>query len=194
MTNDIQKTSDISWLKLGLPETPPEVEEVFSITRERIGYVRTAQQVTAQMPAMLAAQDGLSRALMVGDASPLPPKERELIALVVSVENGCIACIFGHASRLRTITGDALWVGEVEANYRHARLSAREMAIADYATKLTRAPVDMREADLAPLRAAGLSEIEILHVAGVTAFYNMSNRINSGLGVQANEEAYLAGR
>ena len=191
MTGD--SNSRMSWLDLGEPKITPEVQAVMDGTRSRLGYVRTGQTIAAHVPDAMVAEDGLSRGLMLGDG-PLSRKERELLALVVSVENRCMTCIFGHASQLRLITGDPLWVGEVEANYRHARLTPREMALADYAVKLTRAPGDVREEDLAPLRANGISDLGILYTAQIIAYYNFSNRFMSGLGVRPNPESYAAGR
>jgi uncharacterized peroxidase-related enzyme len=179
MTGD--SNSRMSWLDLGEPKVTPEVQAVMDGTRSRLGYVRTGQTIAAHVPDAMVAQDGLSRGLMLGDG-PLSRKERELLALVVSVENRCMTCIFGHSSQLRLITGDPLWVGEVEANYRHARLTPREMALADYAVKLTRAPGDIRE------------DLGILYTAQIVAYYNFSNRFMSGIGVRPNPESYAAGR
>lgn len=181
------------WLNLGEPKITPEVQAVMDGTRSRIGYVRTGQTVAAHVPDAMVAQDGLSRGLMLGEG-PLSRKERELLALVVSVENRCVTCIFGHASQLRLITGDPVWVAEVEANYRHARLTPREMALADYAVKLTRAPGDLRESDLEPLRANGIPELGILYAAQIVAYYNFSNRFTTGVGIRPNPESYAAGR
>lgn len=184
----------LSWLALGAAPSNPETEEVFKKTRERLGFVRNSQLVVAHRPRMLAAQEALSRSLMQDSDSSLSEKEREMIALVVSVDNSCDACIFGHSSQLRRITGDAVWVGEVEANYRRARLTARERAIADYAIKLTRAAAEVEPSDLDPLRKAGLSETDIIQVAGIAAYFNFSNRLNSGIGIKPNSEAYVANR
>lgn len=60
----------------------------------------------------------------------------------------------------------------------------RERAILDYAATLTRDPGGMREDDLAPLRAAGLEDRDILHANLVTAYYAFVNRVADGLGVQ----------
>lgn len=190
----MKKSERISWLNLGAPAEPPEVKGVFDRTMAKIGYVRYSQQVVANLPAVLAAQEALSRALMQDENLKLSRKERELIALVVSVENSCDSCTFGHASQLRAITGDSLWVGRVQANYRRAPLSARERAIADYAVKVTRAASEVEPTDLETLRLAGLTEIEILHAAAIAAYFNFSNRINSGLGIEPNAEAYFASR
>ncbi len=62
--------------------------------------------------------------------------------------------------------------------------NARERAMIAYALRLTQAPADMTAADLEPLRAAGLSDAEILDANQVTAYFAYANRVVDGLGVQ----------
>lgn len=45
----------------------------------------------------------------------------------------------------------------------------------------------MTEADVATLRAVGLSDTDVLQVAEVTAYYAYVNRIADGLGVEVEE-------
>lgn len=52
-----------------------------------------------------------------------------------------------------------------------------------YATKLTLHPQNMIKEDVDCLRTAGLSDVDILHVAETTAYYAYVNRIADGLGV-----------
>lgn len=184
----------LSWLELKPAEIGPEVQVVFDRTQARIGHVRHGQRVLAHKPQVLLALENLGRALTQDEQIRLSPKERELIAIVVSIQNRCPPCIFGHAARLREITGDPVWVGTVEANHRHAALSLREKAITDFALKLTRTPGEVEEEDLAPLREAGLGEIEIYEVTAIVAYFNFTNRFNNGVGVHPNPESYLAHR
>jgi len=96
---ELSKTSQalddkvVSWLKLAPPPATPGTDEVFGRSRQRLGYIRNMQYVLAQLPALLQAQDALSRALTVEFEAGLSHKERELIALVVSVENRCEPCV-----------------------------------------------------------------------------------------------------
>ena len=53
-----------------------------------------------------------------------------------------------------------------------------------YAVKLTRTPAAMQRADVERLRAAGFSDLDVLHIAEVTAYYAYVNRIADGLGVE----------
>lgn len=184
----------LTWLDLKPVAPTPELEKVFKATTDRIGYVRNSQLAMSGMPDVVIALDGLSRSLMRDTGGSLTPKEKELIALVSSVANNCVSCIFSHGAQLRSITGDPVWTAIVEANYRHADLSPRERVIADYAYKLTVDPSLVDAGDLAPLRDAGIADQDIFYVIAITAYFNLSNRLMSGLGVKPNPQAYAAGR
>lgn len=56
-----------------------------------------------------------------------------------------------------------------------------------YAAKLTRAPWDMAEGDIARLRDCGFSDRAILDIAQVVAYYAYVNRIANGLGVSLEQ-------
>lgn len=64
------------------------------------------------------------------------------------------------------------------------KATERERAIVDYALELTIAPGKMTESALAPMRAAGLSDAEILDTNQVAAYYAYANRLVDGLGVR----------
>lgn len=54
----------------------------------------------------------------------------------------------------------------------------------DYASKLSREPWNMEEADVQTLRNAGFSDAGILDIAQVTGYYAYVNRLADGLGVE----------
>ena len=70
------------------------------------------------------------------------------------------------------------------ADPERAPLAEADRAIVDYALKLTRNPRGMRRADVETLRAAGLSDAEVFEVALVAAYFNYTNRVAEGLGVE----------
>jgi len=195
MALDATATDAPSWLRFpGAPPASTQTDAIFAATREKLGYVRHQQEVLAHKPAILAGVAALGDAVVRDPSGALSPRERELIALVVSVENRCEACVFGHAAALRGHSGDPEWVATIEVNYRRAALSPRERALADYAIQVTRAPSEILPTDLAPLRETGIGEDGILEAAAVAAYFNFSNRLNSALGIRANAEAYRANR
>ena len=71
-------------------------------------------------------------------------------------------------------------------NSRAARLSKRQRAMLDFATKLTAEPWSIEESDREALRKAGFSERDIWDIAAVAGFYNMSNRVASATDMRPN--------
>ena len=63
-----------------------------------------------------------------------------------------------------------------------AALDPRRKAILDYAAKLTRDPAAIGPADAAPLRAQGLSDLEILDLTHAVAMFAWANRLMQTLG------------
>ena len=78
----------------------------------------------------------------------------------------------------------------IQSDFASADLNSADRQMLEYAAKLTRAPWDMTEDDLRPLRACGFSDRAILDIAQVTAYYAYVNRIADGLGVSL--ESYWA--
>ena len=63
-------------------------------------------------------------------------------------------------------------------------VTGADAAILRYALKLTRTPRAMTADDVASLRVAGLSEAEVFEVALLTGYFNYTNRVGEGLGVE----------
>ena len=111
--------------------------------------------------------------------------ERELAAVVTSRINGCVYCASVHA---RAYNVYAKKPAVIEAIYADgvdepvAAADAREQAIIDYSAKLTRAHHAMTAADLKPLRAAGLTDLDILDVTHAAAMFAWANRLMLTLG------------
>lgn len=185
----------IWWLELPpVEESTGDIAAEFEAYRAKTGFVPTMMNALAHKPESFLAYRSLAASLLGGENSQLTPIERELIALVVSVENRCDLCVISHASLLRGLGVGQHLVGIIEVNYRRAALDPRMRALADFAVGLTQAAHEFTPATLAPLRAAGLSELAILEGAWIAAFFNMSNRLMSGLGVRSQVEAYEAHR
>jgi uncharacterized peroxidase-related enzyme len=188
-------TAKPSWLDLPDPApATPETQAILDGTRAKLGYVRNQQRVLAHKPPILAAVGALGDAVVRDADGVLTPRERELMALVVSAENKCEACVFAHAAALRQYSGDAEWVATIEVNYRRGNLSRRERALADFALKVTRRAAEVEPEDMQAMRDAGIPELGLLEAACVAAYFNLTNRLNSALGIPANPEAYHTAR
>jgi uncharacterized peroxidase-related enzyme len=94
-----------------------------------------------------------------------------------------------HAAGLVRLTKNPAQAKALKDDYTHADLTPRQRVMLDYAAKLTRTPGHMREGDLAPLRAQGLSDRDILDVNQVVAYFAYVNRVADGLGVSTDDYA-----
>jgi uncharacterized peroxidase-related enzyme len=96
--------------------------------------------------------------------------------------------MMAHAAALRLRTKDAVLVDRLLSNYRQADLAPRDRAMLDFAVKLTRAPDECEEADLARLRDVGYSDEDVLHIAELTAIFNYNGRVANAMGLLPNPE------
>ena len=183
-----------SWLRLSNVTDPaPAIAAMWEESKARLGYVREFLKMPFE-PQRLALFQGYVNRLMRSDDCLLSGQERELVSLVVSLENRCEACIITHAGALQAHGMEKRTVAVLLANWRRAELSARERGLAEFASKLTVDPGLAREADLDGLRDAGLSEAEILEAVQIVAIFNATNRLNAGLGVKVDGGAFDAFR
>ena len=75
-------------------------------------------------------------------------------------------------------------LASLASDYREADLQAADLAMLDYAVKLTRSPGDMIETDVSSLRAQGFEDRAIHDICAIAAYYAFVNRIADGLGVE----------
>jgi uncharacterized peroxidase-related enzyme len=137
--------------------------------------------VLAHDPEALEQRSPLYNAIMFGPKG-LPRAERELGVVVTSRMNGCAYCASVHAKRFTELTKTPEVMQRIQADGALAALAPRQKAIADYAAKLTRDPAAITPADAAPLRAQGLSDVEILDLTHAVAMFAWANRLMQTLG------------
>ena len=124
----------------------------------------------------------------VSAPSTLSKRRKEIIAVAVSSDNGCRHCTELHGGFLSALGVDPTLVAALAADpagaTAHPDLDDAERAILRYALKLTRTPREMVAEDVGALKAAGLDDTEVFEVALVTAYFNYTNRVAEGLGVE----------
>jgi uncharacterized peroxidase-related enzyme len=140
--------------------------------------------VLAHDPEALAERSPLYNAIMFG-AKGLPRADRELGAVAASRVNGCAYCASVHALRFTQLTREPEVMARIQRDGAEAALDPRRRAILDYSAKLTRDPAGIGPADAAPLRAQGLTDLEILDLTHAVAMFAWANRLMQTLGEPA---------
>lgn len=73
-------------------------------------------------------------------------------------------------------------------DYRQASLSPRELALCDFAVKLTHLAAEVEEADIDALRAVGLSDRDVSDAIQVIGYFNYVTRVADGVGIEDEPE------
>ncbi len=88
-----------------------------------------------------------------------------------------------HEKDLRSMVESDEQRQAVQEDYRLAGLTRREVALLDFAVKLTKLPSGVRKDDLDALRRHGLSDEQLVDAVHCIGYFNFINRVLDGLGV-----------
>src|ERR1700709_922796 len=130
---------EIPALALQRGKLSPAMEGYFAKCQEKLGFVPNVLSAYAFDNAKLEAFVAMYNDLMLA-SSGLSKLEREMIAVAVSSVNRCYYCLVAHGAAVRALSGDPALGELMVMNYRAARLSRRQRAMLDFATKLTAEP------------------------------------------------------
>jgi uncharacterized peroxidase-related enzyme len=92
-----------------------------------------------------------------------------------------------HEKDLRAEVGSATQALAVQTDYRTAGLTPRELALLDYAVKLTRDPQGVSREDLDRLRQHGFADEQLVDAVQAIGYFNFINRVLDGLGVDPED-------
>ena len=179
--------------KLPIPDAktlPEDLQKYMRVCEEKLGLVPNVIKAYSLRPEKLRTFISKYNELMLSDDTELTRLEREMIAVVVSSYNHCVYCITAHSQAVREFSDDPVLGDILVTNYREANLSDRHRAMLDYAWKMTASPGETGDADRQKLFDQGFSAEEIFDITDVIAYFNYTNRMTHGLGMQANEEYF----
>jgi uncharacterized peroxidase-related enzyme len=164
------------WIETIAPEDADGVlREAYDWQARKLGEPAAFTRLGSLYPELVLER---LRLYKVVEACPsaLSPVERALAAFVTSTRNGTAHCSSGLRLKLAEYGVDpAIVEGEID--------DPRLGPILAYAAKLTSEPASVCEADVTALRGAGLSDLEILDLNNIVAYYNYINRVANGLGL-----------
>lgn len=152
--------------------TSGPARDIFDSVKGKIGMVPNLYRVLGHSPAALSAYLALNERLT---GAKLGPALREKIALAISQENACGYCLSAHtllATRSGVAPSDVL-----QAREGHAA-DPREAAVLRLAVELVKERGRISDQELAKVRAAGLTDGEILEVVALVATLTFSNYVN----------------
>ena len=176
-----------------LEEMPVDIRERLLAVQEKAGFIPNVFLVLAHRPDEFRAFMAYHDALM-NKREGLTGAEREMIVVAVSIGNQCQYCVVAHGAILRVRARDPAMSEKVAANWRKARLPARQRALLDYATKVATASHLVTAEDRQAVLDAGLTQDELWDAGAIAAFFSMSNRLANAIDLTPNPEFQAIGR
>lgn len=177
-----------AWIRMiPLEEASGELKEMYELARTPSGTVDNVMRAHSLRPQSMRGHLVLYRSVLHNPQNSLPFWFLEVVASYVSMTNRCDYSLTHHFANARRLMNDAqrsalVWEALSEARPERA-FAGKELALLNYARKLTTNVADMQASDMEPLRGAGCDDGEILEVNQVCAYFNYSNRLLNGLGV-----------
>ncbi len=177
----------MAWIKTADPdEAKGKTKKVYDKIMSERGHLANIFLAQGIDPEVLEQHLGLYQSVMLGPG-PLSREEREMIAVIVSAANQSAYGAIHHSEALESVDKDPAALSKLLKEFMAKRESTREKALLAYAAKLTISPKDITRNDIKDLRDAGLSDEEILRANLIASYFNFSNRIALGLGVELEE-------
>ena len=176
-----------------IKDMPSDIAERILAVQEKSGFVPNVFLVLAHRPEEFRAFFAYHDALM-DKPGDITKAEREMIVVATSNANQCQYCVIAHGAILRIRAKNPLIADQVAINYRKADLTPRQMAMLDFAMKVSARAQEVGDADFAVLKTHGFSDEDIWDISAIAAFFGMSNRLANVTSMRPNDEFYTLGR
>ena len=190
----MMEKSDKKISRFPIPEfatLPEDIQEIFKGAQEHMGFVPNVLLAMSHRPNELRAFMAYHDAL-VNKETGLTTAEQEMLIVAFSNYNGCTYCVASHGKALKAATENPLLVHQITINYLEADITPRQKAMIDLAMKITKDSRSINEDDFVTLRSHGFSDEDIWDIAGISAFYNHSNRMMNFLAVRPDDQLFAA--
>lgn len=176
-----------------LDELAADIRERIVAVQEKSGFIPNVFMVLARRPDEFRAFFAYHDALMEKDGN-LTQAEREMIVVATSAANQCQYCVIAHGAILRIRSKDAHIADQVAVNYRNAPITARQKAMLNFALDVARGAHTVDDERIRALKEHGFDDEDVWDIAGIAAFFGLSNRMANVTGMRPNAEFYSLGR
>ena len=177
-----------AWIRMvPVPEATGPLKQAYEKVKTPHGTVDNVMRVHSLRPHTMEGHVALYRSVLHHPDNTLPLWFLECVAVATSLLNNCGYSFAHHWTNARNLLGDDARAAQILQSLRDGRperaFAGKELALIEYARTLTRAPGEITRAAVDACREAGADDGEILEVNQVCAYFNYSNRLLNGLGV-----------
>ena len=172
---------------------PDDVRARIDEVETKSGFVPNVFRTLSRRPDEFRAFFAYHDALMEKE-SGLTKGEREMIVVATSAVNKCLYCVVAHGALVRIRERNPRLADQLATDYTRSDISARQMAMLDFACLIAETASEVDEDDLDDLREHGFDDEDIWDIGAIAAFFALSNRLASLTDMRPNDEFYTLGR
>jgi len=177
-----------AWITMIPPEQATGLlKQMYEQAATPAGTVDNVMQAHSLRPHTMGGHLALYRSVLHHPDNTLPLSFLEIVAAYTSIINRCNYSLTHHFANARQLLQDNLRSDRILQALHNQRpddvFEGKELALLEYAAKLTANVSEMKKSDMDSLHEAGCRDGEILEVNQVCAYFNYSNRLLNGLGV-----------
>ena len=170
-------------------EADGRLKEIYDDLVQSRGKLADVHKIQSLRPESIVKHMDLYMEIMYS-RSELSRAEREMIAVIVSVNNNCDYCQIHHAEALNNYWKDDSRIALLKSDFNKAVLNERERELCSFAKTVTLDPGSSQEKDLTlKLKDLGISDSGILDATLVVAYFNFVNRIVLSLNVEIENDS-----
>lgn len=162
-----------------LDEVTGEAAEIYAESIRSDGYVADHTKVMAMNPEAYRAWQALIKAI----AGPMDKRRYELVTLAAAQGIRSKHCRLAHGEKTLTYIPEEELI-RIARDYRDSGLSEAEVAMMEFAEKVSTDSAEMTDADGARLREFGFTDREIVDIALAAAARNYYSRAIQALGAE----------
>ena len=180
-----------AWIKIIQPDDADgELTKTYQKVQSPHGSVDNVMKVHSLQPRTMFGHLSLYKSILHNPDITLPTWFLEVIASYVSILNSCDYSLTHHFSNARQLIDDedrsARIYEALKAHSPELVFAEKELALLQYAARLTVEVGRIGESDMQNLRDAGCNDRQTLEANQVVAYFNYSNRVLNGLGVSTD--------
>jgi uncharacterized peroxidase-related enzyme len=166
------------------------VAEIYAAQKAQLGFVMSAARCMTTRADLLPIYTDFSDKIRAGFS--LGMREWRLITFIAARHIRSTYCCYVYGKQLVGDLDSKEAVMAVQRDFRHAGLSARDVAMLDYAEKVTIDAAKVTQADIDSLRHVGFTDQQISDIALCAAFRCFVSRFFDATGA-GPEPAYIDG-
>ena len=168
-------------------EASEKLTQVLNIVKTPHGTVDNVMRVHSLKPSTMKGHYKLYKSILHDEKNFIPTWFQETISSYVSILNNCEYSFANHWKNAQYLIKNEVKSNKIESALKTRNLdkyfSGKELALLNYAEKLTLFPSMMIKSDVIKLKNLGLTDGEILEANQIICYFNYVNRTINGLGV-----------